>query len=157
MKLKLLLAATAMLTFASPAFATSLNVAMNRSEVVRLEGSASTVVLGNPMVADVTVVAGNTLVVQGRLPGNTDVLVLDAAGAEIASFSVSVNDNWSGGLTLIRGTGQSSYVCARECNRVLRPGDEQTDAEILANQQRAVQDITQRGMMLGANDAGGSE
>ncbi len=153
--LKTILFGIAAVAFSAPAFASALNVPMNQSTVVRLEGSASTVVVGNPMIADVSVVAGNTLVVQGRVFGNTDVLVLDSTGAEIANISVVVTDNWRGGLTLTRGTASASYVCARDCNRVLRPGDGQAEAEVLGNQTRMLQDITQRGMMVGEGGSAG--
>jgi len=156
MKLKFLGLGALLAMFAMPAFAAQLNVPMNESSVVHLEGDATTVIVGNPMVADVTVIEGNGLVVHGRVFGNTDVTVLDGAGQEILSLSVSVTDRWRGGVALHTGGTQPSqrassvnYVCNPDCVRALHPGDQPEAAEDFANQTGAWQDLTQRGMGLG--------
>ena len=149
MKLKSLAAAIFLSLVSLPAIAAQLNVPMHQSSVVRLDGVAATVIVGNPMIADVSVVGGSLLVVQGRLFGNTDVIVLDADGVELANLSVVVSDTWRGAMALHRGSTSVNYVCTPVCVRVLHPGDDQEEAEFLANQTRAMQDVTQRGMMMG--------
>ena len=158
MKLKSLIVAAAAFLFSVPAFAAQMNVPMNEMGVLPLEGSPATVVVGNPMIADVAVVEGNTLVVHGRIFGNTEVIVLDAAGQVLTSVSVSVTDTWRGGLALHRGNPDPgmdyvaesvNYVCNPVCVRALHPGDASGEAEDFASQGGRWQDLTQRGMMLG--------
>lgn len=156
MKIMSLATAVMALVLVAPAFATQLNVPMNQSGIVRFEGTAATIIVGNPMVADVAVVEGNTIVIQGRIFGNTDVIVLDSQGRELINLEVSVTDRWAGGLTIHRGnqtpglrSESVNYVCNPVCVRALHPGDEQQEAEDFASQGGRWQDLTQRGMMLG--------
>lgn len=152
MKLNFLAFAAALSLFALPAAAAQLNVPMNESSVVHMEGEASTVIVGNPMIADVSVVDGNGIVVHGRLFGNTSVTVLDSGGQELMTISVSVTDTWRGGVALhtmnpqaTPGGASINYVCNPDCVRAFHPGDEQAESEDLSNQSGAWQDLTNRG------------
>ncbi len=159
MKLKSFVFAALMSVMALPAFAEPLNIAMHQSSVLRLDGVAATVIVGNPMIADVSVIEGSLLVVQGRLFGSTDVIALDANGRELANLSVLVTDRWRGGLTLSTGNpgrgeraASTAYTCAPVCTRTLHPGDDSTLSSLLAEQTKVLQDITHRGMLLGEGD-----
>jgi len=156
MKLKSLLLGVLLSAAALPALAAQVNVPMNETSVVHIDGTPSTIIVGNPMVADVTLVDGSTLVLHGRLFGNTDVTVLDADGAELMNIELSVTDDWRGGLTLHTGATQPgvraasiNYVCSSNCVRVLHPGDETTAASELNNQSGNWQSLTSTGMGLG--------
>lgn len=150
MKFKSLVIAAVLSVMSLPALADQLNVPMHHSSIVRLDGVVATVIVGNPMVAEVSVIGGSILVVQGRLFGNTDIIVLDAGGVELANLSVLVTDVWRGSVVLNRGSGAMNYVCAPVCVRALHPGDDQAAMAILAEQTNAIQAVTQRGMMLTA-------
>ncbi len=156
MKLKFLGFTALMSVLALPAYAAQMNVPMNESSVVIVEGEPDAIIVGNPMVADVTMVNGHTLVVHGRLFGNTDVTVLDEDGQELLTVSVSVTDQWRGGLAVHMGSpnqnvraGSVNYVCNPRCVRALHPGDETTAADNFAGQSGAWQDLTERGMSIG--------
>ena len=156
MKLKILGFAAVLAAFASPAFAAQLNVPMNETSVVTVEGDPTHVIVGNPMIADVSLANGHTLVVHGRIFGNTDVRVLNDAGETLMDLSVSVTDAWRGGVALHMGNptpnaraGSVNYVCNPDCVRALHPGDETVEAGDFANQSGNWQDLTQRGMDLG--------
>jgi len=156
MKLEFLGLLVLLTAFASPAFAAQLNVPMNETSVVVVEGDPTHVIVGNPMVADITLVNGHTVVIHGRVFGNTDVRVLNDAGETLADISVSVTDNWRGGVALHMGNptpnaraGSVNYTCNPVCVRALHPGDETVEAGDFANQSGSWQDLTQRGMALG--------
>ena len=51
---------------ASWAQASTMNVEIDRSVRVRLTGGAASVIVGNPQIADVTVVDANTLFITGK-------------------------------------------------------------------------------------------
>ncbi len=148
MKFKSCVLAALMLVAPLPAFAAQMTVAMHQSEVVRLEGEAATVIVGNPLVADVSVLDGNLLVVQGRIFGTTSVIALDANGNELFDVAVTVRPATQYALSLHMGPNTETYACAPICARVFQPGDDMTSSEALTTQTRAMQDITQRAMTL---------
>lgn len=155
MKLKSLIAGALLSAVSVPALAAQVNVPMNETSVVHIDGTPAAIIVGNPMVADVTLVDGSTLVLHGRLFGNTDVTVLDADGVELMNIDLSVTDTWRGGLTLHTGSAPGtrassvSYVCNNNCVRVIHPGDDPDAASLLNNQSGDWQTLTGTGMSLG--------
>jgi putative type II/III system pilus formation protein len=110
--------------FASPASAADLLIEINQSKLHQLARAASTIVVGNPAIADVSVGNANTLIVFGRSYGKTNLIALDAAGQQIANLDLNVIAVRDSALTVNRGTGQYSYNCTPNCVRVLNPADE---------------------------------
>jgi len=155
MKLKFLIAGALLSAVSVPALAAQVNVPMNETSVVHIDGAPAAIIVGNPMVADVTLVDGSTLVLHGRLFGNTDVTVLDADGVELMNIDLSVTDTWRGGLTLHTGgeagarASSINYVCNNNCVRVLHPGDEPSAAGEISTQSGDWQTLTGTGMSLG--------
>jgi len=100
------------------ASAQSYSVELNKTELVRLNQSASAVVIGNPSVADVSVHSDRTLFVIGRSFGETNILVLDPAGEIIMDADVHVtNTASSNGVRVYRGANadRSTYHCNPYC------------------------------------------
>lgn len=108
---------------ALPAWASDLKVEINHSRLHTLGQAASTIIVGNPAIADVSLSNNNTLVVFGRSYGSTNLLVLNAAGSQIASLDVKVTGARDSVVTLNRGNSQLSYACAPNCVRVVNPAD----------------------------------
>ena len=78
----------AFLTFAAtlatqPAAAEILTVRLDQSARVRLSAPARDVVVGNPGVADVSMLDSRNIVVLGKSYGVTNLLVVDRAGRTI--------------------------------------------------------------------------
>jgi hypothetical protein len=101
-------------------------------------------------------VDGSTLVLHGRLFGNTDVTVLDADGTELLNLELSVTDAWRGGVTLHSMDPEagaraysSNYVCNNNCVAVTHPGDDPVHAENINTQSGNWQSLTGAGMSLG--------
>ena len=67
--------AVLLMTGAVMAQSRGLTVELDHSARIQLAGSASSVIVGNPRIADVTVVNDRTLFVSGRGHGVTDVIV----------------------------------------------------------------------------------
>ncbi|MAN61051.1 MAG: pilus assembly protein [Parvibaculum sp.] len=108
---------------AVPAWAADLKVEVNHSRLHTLGQAASTIIVGNPAIADVSVSNNNTLVVFGRSYGTTNLIALDATGRQIANLDVNVTAAHADMMTVNRGTGQLSYSCAPNCVRVINPAD----------------------------------
>jgi hypothetical protein len=97
---------------------TDLPVAAGQASYVTLGGAVRDVVVGDPTVADVSVVNDRTLVVLGKRPGVTSLLAFGAGGRALADRQVVVSENGAGGVTIYRGAAASNYACASQCTRL---------------------------------------
>ena len=105
-----------------PVAAADLTVVLDQAQVMTLPDRVGTIVVGNPLIADVSLQAGGTLVVTGRGYGTTNIIALDRAGATLMTKSVLVvgpRDN----VVVYRGVDRESYSCAPRCERRLTLGD----------------------------------
>ena len=125
---------------AEPGF---LRVAYDQSTVVHLDRPAKTVVVGNALIADAILVNDRTVYVQGRMFGNTNVIVVDGDGAEVYNASVTVGAPNLAQVTLYRGSqGQQNLACAPRCERTVTQGDEKMQ-DIYADSDKKV-DVSQK-------------
>jgi hypothetical protein len=107
----------------TPALAENINVLLDRAQVIRLPDRVSTLVIGNPSVADGTLQAGGLLVVTGKGYGTTNVIVLDARGEILVEHTVTVGAPSDGTLTVWRGADRETWSCAPRCERSVMLGD----------------------------------
>lgn len=109
---------------ATPALAQSrpLSVEIDHTARLNLRGAASSVVVGNPQIADVTVVDEHTLFISGRGFGVTEVVVLDGMGRTIYQSEVVVSAPSSGQVRVWRGSTVTDMACSTTCAPALRGG-----------------------------------
>lgn len=119
---------------ASAAHAADFKVAMNETRALHLAKPASTIIVGNPAIADVTVEGSKLLYVVGRSYGTTNFIALDSEGKAIMDMNVSVVSQSTSAVTLTRGTGQLSYNCTPRCERVPVIGDSQDSYNTIMQQ-----------------------
>lgn len=118
---RLILACMAAAAIASPAIAApSTNVAIDHTTRINLRGAAASVIVGNPAVADVTVVDERTLFLSGRGYGVTEVTVLDPLGRTIWSSEVVVTAPNQGSVSIYRGANVTEMACAQSCSASVR-------------------------------------
>jgi Flp pilus assembly secretin CpaC len=108
---------SAALAFGGSALAATPSIVVPVDQSTRLEvaGSAASVLVGSPAVADVTVVDSHTLYVTGRNYGSTDVVVLDQFGSTLFRGSVVVTAPDVGRVTVYRGGARTDFACAPSC------------------------------------------
>jgi len=104
----------------STAFAGNLSgaysVELNKTEIVRLSEPASAIIIGNPKIADVSVHSSDIVLVVGRGYGQTNLLVLNAAGDAIVDADIQVTGSTSvGNVRLYSGKERETYSCAPYC------------------------------------------
>lgn len=117
-RLSLALAAVFALAGAA-AHAESLSVPAGQAARITLMGAVRDVVVGDPMIADVSVINERTLVIMGKRPGITTVLAFDAAGRALADRQVMVSENGGGGVTVYRSNNNvGNYACGVQCTRI---------------------------------------
>lgn len=101
-----------------------INVNVNMARILRISAPAATVVVGNPGVADVTIQDPQTLILTGKSYGQTNLIVLDAAGQAIADTLVEVVQMQAGVMTVYQGQKRTSLACAPVCQPVVMMGDD---------------------------------
>lgn len=116
-------AALACAALSAPVAAAEFKVEINEQKALHLPVPIATVMVGNPAVADVSVENPQTVYVLGRGYGKTNFIALDSKGKQVAQYDLAVVAQSSGVVTLMRGSGQSTYSCAPRCEPVVNPGD----------------------------------
>jgi hypothetical protein len=107
---------------ASAQRAATIEVVLDRAAIAKLPDRTATIVVGNPLIADVSIQAGGTMVVTGKGFGVTNVIVLDRAGKVIVEQSITVKSA-ADSVIVYRGAMRESYSCAPDCERRNTLGD----------------------------------
>ena len=108
-KLAPMAAFAAVLALAAPAAAGVL-AHIDEATAITLGGSASSVVVGNPSIADATIVDRRRVAILGRSYGTTNVMVFDAAGRVIYNGLVTVGAPSAGHVSMFRGANVYNFA-----------------------------------------------
>jgi Flp pilus assembly secretin CpaC len=116
---------TAGLALSSPANAApdEIDVVVDQATVVKLPDHVGTIVVGNPLIADVSLQAGGMLVVTGKGYGATNVVALDRTGQVLMDRSVRVHGPQGDVVVVYRGIQRETYSCQPKCERRITLGD----------------------------------
>src|SRR5579862_3857108 len=102
----------------------TLVVTVDQARVVKVPATARTLIIGNPMIADVTLLKqGGTMIVTGKGFGETNLIALDSDGNPVAQSDIEVVGG-SNGLVVQRGMERESYTCDPRCQPTARLGDD---------------------------------
>ena len=107
----------------APAGRDTVAVMIDHAKVVRLPERTQTVVVGNPMIADITVQRNGIVVVTGKSYGITNVIALDGAGTLIAESFITVQAATESVVIVQRGLERESYSCTPNCQPSILLGD----------------------------------
>ena len=134
---------------------TPLTVTVDYSQLMMLSSDPSTVVVGNPSIADVTI-NGRQIFINGHSAGETNLMIFDQGGNKIGDYEVLVSQATNNTVALFSATSSSgvsrlSYVCAPNCERSLQVGDNTTGFGNIAS---AIQQKT--GLAQGTSSGAGS-
>lgn len=96
-----------------------LPISAGQATTVSLDGAVRDVVVGDPEIADISVVSDRTLVILGKRPGVTTLLAFGAGGRPLTDRQIVVSEGGGGGaVTVYRGAAASTYACGRQCTRL---------------------------------------
>jgi len=118
-----ILASIAMLSVPTTGVAQSarLSVGIDQAARVQLRGPAGSVIVGNPQIADVTVVDANTLYITGKGYGVTEIVAVDTIGRTVFQSEVVVTDGAGlGRVRVWRGGQATEMACAASCSASMR-------------------------------------
>jgi Flp pilus assembly secretin CpaC len=108
--------------FAQPS-ADVIAVNVDQAKLVRLPTRVATIVVGNPLIADVTLQTGGIIVVTGKGYGATNFIAMDRAGEILVDRVIQVEGPTDRLVTVYRGVDRESYSCMPVCQRRVTLGD----------------------------------
>ena len=104
----------------------AMTVVLDQALVLPLPADVSTIVVGNPAIADATTQNGSLMVVTGKGYGLTNLMMLDAKGRTVAEHLVHVVSPRISTVTVFRGgkaMDRLTYACAPRCEGTIVLGD----------------------------------
>jgi Flp pilus assembly secretin CpaC len=109
---------------APPAETIAVNV--DQAKLVRLPTRVATIVVGNPLIADVALQSGGVVVVTGKGYGATNFIAMDRSGEVLVDRIIQVEGPIDELVTIYRGVDRESYSCNPICQRRVTLGDGET-------------------------------
>lgn len=100
-----------------------ISVNVDQAKLVKLPGHIATIVVGNPLIADVTLQPGGLVVVTGKGYGATNVIAMDRAGSILVDRVIQVEGPSDRVVTVYRGVERESYSCMPICQKRITLGD----------------------------------
>ena len=100
-----------------------ISVFLDQARLVKLPERVATLVIGNPLIADVSLQSGSLMVVTGKGYGVTNVVALDRNGVTLMERPVQVKGTEASTLVVYRGMQRETYSCAPICEPRVTLGD----------------------------------
>jgi hypothetical protein len=98
-------------------------VFMDQARLVQLPERAANVVIGNPLIADVSIQPGGLTVITGKSYGATNFIATDKKGAVLFEKAIEVTGPRERTLVMYNGVDRQTYSCTPACSRRLTLGD----------------------------------
>jgi len=98
-------------------------VSVDQAKLVKLPSGVATIVVGNPLIADVTLQNGGIVVVTGKGYGATNFIAMDRSGGILVDRLIQVEGPTDELVTVYRGTERETYSCMPICQRRMTLGD----------------------------------
>ncbi len=126
------------------ASAADIKVVVDQARLVKLPDRVATIVIGNPLIADISLQGGGgTMVVTGKGYGITNLIALDRAGAVLMNSSIEVSGPSAGVVVVYKGIERESYSCMPTCERRITLGDSPAFFEAAISQTAARSSMAQ--------------
>lgn len=100
-----------------------INVVVDQAKLVKVPDQVATIVVGNPLIADVALQPGGAMVVTGKGYGSTNMIVMDRAGEILEERPIIVEGPTDKLVTVFRGIDRETYSCTPVCQRSVTLGD----------------------------------
>jgi Flp pilus assembly secretin CpaC len=98
-------------------------VNVDQAKLVKLPERVATIVVGNPLIADVTMQPGGIIIVTGKGYGATNFIAMNRAGEVLVDRVIQVEGPTDQVVTIYRGVDRESYSCMPICQRRVTLGD----------------------------------
>ena len=136
---------------ATPAMADTLSLTLDEVQTVTFPRAVATVNVGNPSIADITMIDARRAFIQGKAYGSTNIIALAKDGEPVSNTQVSVFSRQGSTVTLQRGTQRTTYNCtSARCEVAPQPGDGKDAFETASGQFNTHQQAAQRAAGAGS-------
>src|SRR6185437_14649214 len=98
-------------------------VNVDQARLVKLPARVATIVVGNPLIADVALQAGGVIVVTGKGYCATNFIAMDRSGEVLVDRLIQVEGPTVQLITVYRGIDRNTYSCMPICQRRVTLGD----------------------------------
>ena len=100
-----------------------INIVLDQARLIKLPERTSTLVIGNPLIADVSMQSNGLMIVTGKGYGVTNLIALDRSGATLMEKQLSVKGPYANTVVVYRGMTRETYSCAPFCEPRVTLGD----------------------------------
>ena len=100
-----------------------ISVYVDQAKLLKLPAKVATIIVGNPLIADVTLQSGGIVVVTGKGYGATNFIAMDRSGDVLVDRQIQVEGPTERLVTVYRGVERESYSCMPVCQRRITLGD----------------------------------
>ncbi len=130
-----------------PAAAAELEILLDRAQVFNIPVESKTLIIGNPAVADVSIVQPGLMVITGKAFGLTNLVSLDQDGRQIANSMLRVVAPTEQMVTVMRGAANETLHCPEGgvCAGTITLGDNPEAFARISGQAAARQAIVSQG------------
>lgn len=124
------------------ASAAGVTLALDQVHTLTFKRPVATVYVGNPSIADITMIDARHAFVLGKGYGRTNIVALNHDGAQVFNTEVNVLGGGSDNtVTLNRGAQRVTYDCAGgRCEPAPMPGDGKDSYDLMNGQMTTHQD-----------------
>jgi hypothetical protein len=98
-------------------------VHLDQARLVQLPDRAANVIIGNPLIADVSIQPGGLTVITGKSYGATNFIATDKRGAVLLEKAIEVTGPRDRTVVMYNGPDRQTYSCTPDCSRRLTLGD----------------------------------
>ena len=102
----------------------AISVSVDQAKLFKLPNRVATIVVGNPLIADVTLQNGGIIVVTGKGYGATNFIAMDRGGEVLVDRTIQVEGPTDRLVTVYRGVERETYSCMPLCQRRATLGDD---------------------------------
>lgn len=98
-------------------------LALDHARVMRVVGDVTTVIIGNPSIADVSMPDPGIMILTGKSYGETNMVMLDRNGDILAEQTLRVTVRGQSLVSVYRGVQRTTLSCSPTCEIRPTPGD----------------------------------
>jgi hypothetical protein len=99
-------------------------VLLDQARIIKLPERAATLVIGDPLIADISIQPGGLAVITGKSYGSTNLVVFDRTGAVLLDRNLEVKGPPDPIVIVYRGVARSTYSCTPQCSPRIGLGDD---------------------------------
>ena len=119
------LAAALAMALVQPAFSEeTVDLVIDFAKILKLNEPISTLIIGNPGIADATIQDDQTIILTGKAAGMTNLIIINEDGEELSNMLVRVASNVRRLTTVFYGSKRQTFSCAPTCEQVISVGDD---------------------------------